>query len=120
MKELISNLSGRKIILLLAEVSEKNVVSYFYLHPSLKAQVIASALGGQMLNGYMGTFKSTGAELLEVEKQVLEYADLLLLCEHACSPFGFLFFQERFCRSSELVHFPVDSDYGYNQEQRRK
>ena len=72
MKELISNLSGRKIILLLAEVSEKNVVSYFFLHPSLKAQVIASALGGQMLNGALGTFKITGDDLLEVEKQVLE------------------------------------------------
>lgn len=71
MKELVANLAGQKIILFLAEVKEQNVIGYFHLHPSLKAQVIASALGGAMLNGSLGLFKMQGQGLMDVEKEVV-------------------------------------------------
>lgn len=72
MKELVANLAGRKIILLLAEIKPQEVVGYFYLHPVLKAQVIASTLGGRMLNGSLGTFIQKSTQLLTVEKDVLD------------------------------------------------
>lgn len=72
MKELVASLTGSKIILFLAEVSSQEVVGYFYLHPSVKAQVLAPALSGQMLNGNMGMFRSKGQGLLDVERDVLE------------------------------------------------
>lgn len=72
MKELISSLTDAKIILLLAEVSEQETAGYFHLHPSVKAQVVAPALGGQMLNGSLGTFRIKDKTLLETEKEVLE------------------------------------------------
>ncbi|MDP3993680.1 MAG: DHH family phosphoesterase [Candidatus Doudnabacteria bacterium] len=72
MKELVGSLSGRKIILFLAETLPSQVVGYFHLHPSLKAQVVASALGGQMLNGSLGTVRApVGTELLPFEQDVL-------------------------------------------------
>ena len=73
MKELVGSLSGRKIILFLAETAPSQVVGYFHLHPSLKAQVVASALGGQMLNGSLGTVRApVGAELLPFEQDILD------------------------------------------------
>lgn len=72
MRELVANLAGRKIILLLAEVSPREVIGYFNLHPSIRAQVVSSTLSGQMLNGSLGVFKLKDADLLEVEKEVLE------------------------------------------------
>lgn len=72
MRELVGSLAGRKIILLLAEVSPREVIGYFNLHPSIRAQVVASTLSGQMLNGSLGMFKLKDVELLEVEKEVLE------------------------------------------------
>ncbi len=72
MKELVANLAGRKIILFLAEVNGQEIVGYFHLHPSIKAQVVTAALAGQMLNGSLGTFRVQGQSLLEVEKDVLE------------------------------------------------
>jgi|SRR3989344_1046996 len=72
MKELVGNLSGRKIILFLAETLPGQVVGYFHLHPSLKAQIVAAALGGVMLNGSLGTVRvSGGADLLQVEQDVI-------------------------------------------------
>lgn len=72
MKELVANLSGEKIILFLAETNPQEVVGYFHLHPSLKVQVVAGALTGQMLNGSLGTFQIKGEGLLQVEKSILE------------------------------------------------
>ncbi len=72
MKELVANLSGKKIILFLAELASQEVVGYLHLHPSVKAQVVMSAVNGQMLNGSMGMFRSSGQGLLQVEKEVLE------------------------------------------------
>lgn len=72
MRELVANLSGRKIIFLLAEVSPREIVGYIHLHPSIPAQVVVSLLGGEMLNGSLGTFRISDGDLLEVEKGVLE------------------------------------------------
>lgn len=72
MKELVANLGGQKIILFLAETGPGEAVGYFYLHPSVRSQIVASALGGQMLNGSLGTFKVSGVDLLQVEKETLE------------------------------------------------
>lgn len=71
-KELVANLSGRKVVLFLAEVKPQEIVAYFHLHPSIKSQVVASAFGATMLNGSLGTFRALGRGLLEVEKEVLE------------------------------------------------
>ena len=71
MKELVINLAGSKIILFLAETADSEVVGYLHLHPSIKAQVVASALGAQMINGAMGVFHLRGRSLLDVEKEVL-------------------------------------------------
>jgi len=71
MKELIASLSGSRVVLLLSEVAEGEVVGYFHLHPSIKTQVIASVLAGQMLNGSLGMFRIKGKSLLEVEKDVV-------------------------------------------------
>ena len=71
MKELVANLAGQKIILFLAEAAPEQVVGYFSLHPSLKAQVIAAAFGGQMLNGSLGGIRAPGAGLLQVEQDIL-------------------------------------------------
>src|SRR3989338_6868387 len=72
MRELIASLANTKIVLFLAEVIPSEVIGYFHLHPSIKAQVIVSALGAQMLNGSLGMFSSKGKSLLDVEKEVLE------------------------------------------------
>lgn len=72
MAELAGSLAGRRIILLLAEVAPQEVIGYFQLHPTIRPQVIAGALSGQMLNGTLGTFRVSGRPLLEVEKDVLE------------------------------------------------
>lgn len=72
MKELVANLSGRKIILFLAETASREVTGYFHLHPSLKSQVVAGTLGGVMLNGSLGYFRLSGKGLLEAEKEFLE------------------------------------------------
>jgi nanoRNase/pAp phosphatase (c-di-AMP/oligoRNAs hydrolase) len=72
MKELISNLTGRKIILLLAETEAKAITGYFYLHPNIKSQIVASALSGQMINGNLGVFHPSGQDLLQIEQQVIE------------------------------------------------
>ncbi|MBI4050661.1 MAG: DHH family phosphoesterase [Candidatus Doudnabacteria bacterium] len=72
MRELVANLVGHKIILLLAEVSPQKVVGYLHFHPSVKSQVVISALSGQMLNGSLGTFHVAGRGVLEIEKDVLE------------------------------------------------
>lgn len=72
MKELVSNLSGRKIILFISEVSPQEVFGYFYLHPTIKSQIVAAALGGHMLNGSLGEFRSKNKSLLEVEQEILE------------------------------------------------
>lgn len=72
MKELVANLAGRKIILFLAEINPGELVGYFHLHPSIKAQIVASALSGQMLNGSLGVFRTLGKSLSQVEKETLE------------------------------------------------
>lgn len=72
MKELVANLAGRKIILLLAEIAPREIAGYFHLHPNLKFQVVASSLGAQMLNGSSGTFRLAGTALLDAEKLILE------------------------------------------------
>lgn len=72
MQELVANLSGRKIILCLAEVAEKEILGYFHLHPTVKSQVVAATLGGQMLNGSLGTLRFQEKTLLDAEKEILE------------------------------------------------
>ena len=72
MKELVANLGGRKLIVFLAQTGNQEVTGYFHLHPSLKAQVVASALGGTMLNGSLGHFRLSGKGLVEAEKELLE------------------------------------------------
>ena len=72
MKELIANLSGRKIVLLLAETEPARVTGYFYLHPSVKPEIVTAAFNGKMLNGFLGSFSVENKALLEVEKEVLE------------------------------------------------
>lgn len=72
MKELIGSLAGKRIIIFFAEIAPEETVGYFHLHPSIKSQVVAAALGGQMLNGSLGTFRTTGTPLLDVEKSVLD------------------------------------------------
>lgn len=72
MKELIANLSGVKIILFLAETSPQEVVGYFHLHQGINAQVVSSALSAAMLNGSLGRFTTSGVNLLDVEKDILE------------------------------------------------
>lgn len=72
MKELVANLTGKKIILLLAETKPQEVLGYFYLHPTVKAQIVATTLGGQMLNGSLGFLTRAGKDLLEVEQEFLE------------------------------------------------
>ncbi|MDP3741115.1 MAG: DHH family phosphoesterase [bacterium] len=72
MKELVANLSGKKIILFIAEVAPMEVLGYFYLHPNIKSQIISGALGGEMLNGSLGMFETKGQDLSDVEKDVLE------------------------------------------------
>lgn len=71
MKELVGSLSGRRIILFLAETAPQEVVGYFHLHPAIRSQVVAAALSAQMLNGALGTFRISGQPLLEVEKDVI-------------------------------------------------
>ncbi|OGE75410.1 MAG: hypothetical protein A3K06_02355 [Candidatus Doudnabacteria bacterium RIFCSPHIGHO2_01_52_17] len=72
MQELVANLAGRKIVFLLAETSGGDVLGYFYFHPSVRAQLVVETLGGQMLNGSMASLRVVGANILEVEKTVLE------------------------------------------------
>lgn len=72
MRELVANLAGRRLILFLAEVAPREVAGYFSLHPSIRAPVVAAALDGQMLNGFLGTFRRHGADLLAVESEILE------------------------------------------------
>lgn len=72
MKEMVTNLAGQRIVLFLAETAPREIIGYFHLHPSVKSQIVASALGGQMLNGYLGTFHLVNIDLLEAEKEVLE------------------------------------------------
>src|SRR3989344_839481 len=72
MQELVANLGGRKIIFLLAETVGGDVLGYFYFHPSVRAQLVVETLGGQMLNGSMASLGVVGANILEVEKSVLE------------------------------------------------
>lgn len=72
MKELVASLTGTKIILFLAENEPQQITGYFHLHPSIKAQVFASALSAQMLNGALGRFTMKDADLLEAEKGILE------------------------------------------------
>lgn len=72
MQELVANLSGRKIILFLAEVGPQEVVGYYSLHPTIKSQIVSSVLGGHMLNGSLGTFSIKNKSLVEVEKEILE------------------------------------------------
>lgn len=72
MKELVGNLSGRKIVMLLAEIAPQEIICYYHLHPTIKSQVLSSALGGQMLNGALGMFRLKERKLLEVEQEVLE------------------------------------------------
>lgn len=72
MRELVGSLAGRKIVILLCETETAGVTGYFHLHPSLRAQVVASALGGVMLNGALGRFQREGLSLLDAEKEVLE------------------------------------------------
>lgn len=72
MRELVANLAGQKIILFLAEINPQEIVGYFHLHPTVKAQIVVAALGGQMLNGSLGSFRVQGQGLLQVEKDVLE------------------------------------------------
>ena len=72
MKELVANLAGVKIILLLAETAPQEIIGYFYLHPSVSRDLVVSALGAQMLNGALGRFGSSGSNLLDVEKNILD------------------------------------------------
>lgn len=73
MRELVASLSSSaKIILFLAETTQGEISGYFHLHPSVKTQVVVSALGAQMINGNLGKFSITGRNLLEVEKEILE------------------------------------------------
>lgn len=72
MRELVANLAGRKIILFIAEVAPLEIQGYFHLHPNVKTQVIAGALGGEMINGSLGMFEVKGKTLLDVEKEVIE------------------------------------------------
>lgn len=72
MRELVANLAGQKIILFLAEINPQEIVGYFHLHPTVKAQIVVAALSGQMLNGSLGSFRVQGQGLLQVEKDVLE------------------------------------------------
>jgi len=72
MKELVAALSGAKIVLFLAETAPQDIVGYFHLHPSVKAQILSPALSAQMLNGSLGKFTIKGMELLEAEKDVIE------------------------------------------------
>lgn len=72
MREMILSLAGRKIIMFLAEIKPSEIVGYFYLHSSIKPQIVTAALSGQMLNGYLGTFKLSKKNLLEAESEVLE------------------------------------------------
>lgn len=72
MKELAAAISGSKIILFLAETGPRQIAGYFHLHPSVKAQIFSSAVGGQMLNGSFGKFTLENASLLDAEKNLLE------------------------------------------------
>jgi len=72
MKELVANLSEKKMILFLAEPKEKEIVGYFHLHPNIRSQIVAAALGGEMINGLLGSFHLTGVNLSDAEKQTLE------------------------------------------------
>jgi len=72
MKELVVSLTGSKIILFLAETAPQQVAGFFHLHPSVKAQVFASALSAQMLNGSSGKFALKDVNLLDAEKDILE------------------------------------------------
>lgn len=71
LKELSASLSESKIVLLLAETAPGEVAGYFYLHPSVKSQIIVSALSAAMLNGSYGSFTLAGKTLLEAEKEVI-------------------------------------------------
>ncbi len=71
-RELVANLAGRKVIFLLAETASGEIVGYFQFHPSVRTQLVMSALGGQMLNGSMGELRVRGPNLPELEKRVLE------------------------------------------------
>lgn len=72
MKELVANLTGRRMIFLLAEAALGKITGLCHLHPSLKTQIVMSALNGQMRNGSLGRFEISGKSLQEAEAEVLD------------------------------------------------
>lgn len=71
LKELTAALTESKLVLLLAETGEQTVAGRFSVHPTVRAQVLAAALGGQMINGSTGRFELPGRDLLAAEQEVL-------------------------------------------------
>jgi len=71
LKELVASLSESKIVMLLAETAPDEVQGYFFLHPSVKSQVVSSVLSATMINGAYGYFGLTDKTLLEAEKEVI-------------------------------------------------
>lgn len=71
MKELAANLADRKIVLFMGETAPQEIVGYYHLHPTIKSQVVTSALTGQMINGSLGVFRLKNKSLLEAEADIL-------------------------------------------------
>ena len=71
MREFAANLAGRRIVMFLAETAPRQVTGYFHLHPSVKSQLVTSALSGHMLNGALGTFERRDTELLSAAEDAI-------------------------------------------------
>lgn len=71
MRELVANLSGRRIVMFLAETAPRQITGYYHLHPSVKSQLVSGALSGQMLNGALGTFQRRETDLLPVAEDAI-------------------------------------------------
>lgn len=72
MHELVASLATAKIIIFLAEIALGEIIGYFHLHPSIKADVVIPVLSGQMINGTLGMFRIEKKDLLQAEKEILE------------------------------------------------
>ncbi|MDP2932591.1 MAG: hypothetical protein Q8N81_00495, partial [bacterium] len=77
MEELVASLSDAKIIVLLAELKEREVVGYVHVHPNLASLEVFNLLSAQMVEGTLGTFKFLGKTVAEVETEVLSRLDKL-------------------------------------------
>lgn len=71
MEELVVTPLEAKIIMLLAEVRDKEVTGYVYVHPSLSALGVLDLLSAEVSSENMGRFNFLGKTLGEVEAEVL-------------------------------------------------